>query len=101
VIGNYKLITREILSKSYIVDGKEISVASARRYLSFKPGITRPPHAASAGLLLWARRVGDISRLLHGRRSAAEMRAVSCCQLTNEADHRLVRNVQELKKDDD
>ena len=31
----------------------------------------RPPHAAAAGLLLWARRLGDIDRLLHGRRSAA------------------------------
>ena len=31
----------------------------------------RPPHAAAAGLLLWARRSGDIDRLLHGRRSAA------------------------------
>jgi len=32
---------------------------------------TRPPHAAAACLLLWARRAGDISRLLHDRRSAA------------------------------
>jgi len=32
----------------------------------------RPTHsAAAAGLLLWARRPGDIDRLLHGRRSAA------------------------------
>ena len=27
----------------------------------------RPLHAAAAGLLLWARRAGDIDRLLHGR----------------------------------
>jgi len=31
----------------------------------------RPPHAAAADLLLWARRPRDIDRLLHGRRSAA------------------------------
>ena len=31
----------------------------------------RPPHAAAAGLLLWARRPEDLDRLLHGRRSAA------------------------------
>jgi len=29
------------------------------------------PHDAAAGLLLWARRAGDIDRLLHGRRSTA------------------------------
>jgi len=33
--------------------------------------IIRPLHATAAGLLLWARRPGDIDRLLHGRRSAA------------------------------
>jgi len=33
--------------------------------------IIRPPHATAAGLLLWARRAGDIDRLLHGRRPAA------------------------------
>ena len=43
-------------------------------------------HAAAAGLLLWARRAGDIDRLLHGRRSAAAaphgvMRTVPSCQL--------------------
>jgi len=31
----------------------------------------RPPYAAAAGLLLWARRVEDIDRLLHGRRENA------------------------------
>jgi len=31
----------------------------------------RPPHAAAAGLLLWARRPGGIDRLLHGRRATA------------------------------
>jgi len=30
----------------------------------------RPSHTAAAGLLLWARRPGDIDRLLHGRRPA-------------------------------
>ena len=33
----------------------------------------RPLHAAAAGLLLWAQQPGDISLLLHGRRSAAAM----------------------------
>ena len=31
----------------------------------------RLSHPAAAGLLLWARRPGDIDRLLHGRRTAA------------------------------
>jgi len=52
--------------------------------------LIRPPHHAAAGLLLWARRAGDIDRLLHGRRSAAaapqQMRAVlpvpACYNLT-------------------
>jgi len=53
----------------------------------------------AAGLLLWARRVGDIDRLLHGwRRSSAapqysaqqEMWAVPRLQLMEEAEHRLV-----------
>jgi len=30
-----------------------------------------PPHSDAAGLLLWARPLGDIDRLLHGRRSTA------------------------------
>jgi len=52
---------------------------------------------ATAGLLLWARRAGDIDRLLHGRRSAAaacgeRMRAVPHCQRASEAEHRLVFN---------
>ena len=33
--------------------------------------IIRPLHATAPGLLLWARRAGNIDRLLHGRRSAA------------------------------
>ena len=33
--------------------------------------LIRPPHAAAAGLLLWARRAGDVEWMLHGRRSAA------------------------------
>jgi len=56
-----------------------------------------PPHAAAAGLLLWARRAGDIDRLLHGRRSAAScsgrMRAVLRRQLSSEAERRLVPSV--------
>ena len=43
--------------------------------------IVRPPHAAAAGLLLWARRPGDSDRLLHQRRQQ-QIRAVSRCQLT-------------------
>ena len=31
----------------------------------------RSPHAAAAGLLLWARRAGDIDRLLQQRRANA------------------------------
>ena len=41
---------------------------SVCRLLSVCP--IRPPHAA-AGLLLWARRPGDIDRLLHGKGPAA------------------------------
>jgi len=32
--------------------------------------IIRPPQAAATGLLMWARRAGDIDRLLHGRAPA-------------------------------
>ena len=32
----------------------------------------RPLHAPPAGLLLWARRPGDIDRLLHGRRAGGQ-----------------------------
>jgi len=38
-------------------------------WLSLCP--VRLPHAAAAGLLLWARRQGDIDCLLHGRQAAA------------------------------
>jgi len=31
----------------------------------------RSPQAAAAGLLLWARRSGDIDRLVHGQRASA------------------------------
>jgi len=34
--------------------------------------LIRSPHAAATGLLLWARRVGDICRLLHGRHAPNE-----------------------------
>ena len=56
---------------------------------SIRP-ISRPPHVAAAGLLLWARRAGVIDRLLHGRGAEQQLRAVSRCQLTSEAEHRLV-----------
>ena len=36
------------------------------------PSVSWPPHAAAAGLLLWARRPGDIDRLLHGRRAGGQ-----------------------------
>ena len=39
--------------------------------------IIQAPHAAVAGLLLWARRPGDIGRFLHGRRSAAKTSSVA------------------------
>ena len=45
-------------------------------FLSIHP-ITRTPHAAAAGLLLWARQPGDIDQLLHGRRSAANASSVT------------------------
>ena len=51
--------------------------------------IYQPLQQRAAGLLLWARRVGDIDRLLHGR-APQQMRAVSRCQLTQEAEYRLV-----------
>jgi len=35
--------------------------------------IYRPLQQRAAGLLLWTRRPGDIDRLLHGRRSAANV----------------------------
>jgi len=41
--------------------------------------VYRPLQAAAAGLLLWARRAGDIDR---SRRLQQQMRAVSRCQLT-------------------
>jgi len=39
--------------------------------------IVCPLHSAAAGLLLWAQRAGDIDRLLHGRRSAANASSVT------------------------
>jgi len=76
-----------------------IVIGTARRLYanvgrpSVRPSVCpiRPPHADAAGLLLWARRPGDIDRLLHSRRSAAaapqhgtqqQMRAVARCQVT-------------------
>jgi len=46
--------------------------------LSVRPSVRlsvrfiRPLHAPPAGLLLWARRPGDIDRLLHGRRAGGQ-----------------------------
>jgi len=43
---------------------------------------------AAAGLLLWARRTGDISRLLHGAQQRGVWRAnmgSACCRRTQEA----------------
>jgi len=46
--------------------------------LSVRLSLSHPAAAAAAaGLLLWARRPGDIDRLLHGRRSAANAAASS------------------------
>ena len=44
-------------------------------HLSGHP-IVQPLHAAAVGLLLWARQPGDIDRLLHGRRLAANVSTV-------------------------
>jgi len=72
--------------------------------LSIRP-TSRPPHVAAAGLLLWARRAGVIDRLLHGRGAEQQLRAVSRCQLTSEAKHRLVlycvEHADELRVVDD
>jgi len=46
------------------------------------------PHAAAAGLQLWARLPGDIDRLLHGQRHVAAAAADAPQQLNSE--HRLV-----------
>jgi len=45
--------------------------------LTVRLSLSHPAAAAAAGLLLWARRPGDIDRLLHGRRSAANAAASS------------------------
>jgi len=40
--------------------------------------VIRPPHPAVVGLLLWARRAGDVDRLLlHDRRAAATASSVA------------------------
>ena len=61
------------------------AVGSAGRCFSVCP--IRQPHAAAAGLLLWALPAGDSDRLLHGQQqprcsSGARMWAVPRCQLT-------------------
>jgi len=45
-------------------------------------------------LLLCARRAGDIDRLLHDRRSAAPTGSAPRLQLTQEAEHRLVKRLR-------
>jgi len=52
---------------------------SVCRLLSVCP--FRPPHAA-AGLLLWARRPGDIDRLLHGKGPAASSSHIAASNAT-------------------
>jgi len=52
---------------------------------SARLSIIRPPQAAAAGLLLWARRAGDIDRLPQGRApcssgAAARCTAANCVQ---------------------
>jgi len=58
-------------------EGETPLLALLALYLSVRPSVrlsvcppvslSNPPHAADAGLLLWARLTGDIDRLLHGR----------------------------------
>jgi len=43
----------------------------------------RPLQQRAAGLLLWARRVGDIDRLLHSRRSAAAAGECGQCHVVS------------------
>ena len=52
-----------------------MKLSGVRLSLSVR-SIIRSPQAAAAGLLLWARRPGDIDRLPHGRRSAANASSV-------------------------
>jgi len=58
--------TRPPVDNARIVCGAVSTKLSGIR-LSVRPIIGRP-HAAAAGLLLWARRPGDVDRLLHDRR---------------------------------
>ena len=48
--------------------------------------VIRPPHAAAVGLLLWARRAGEIDGLLHGRRRRHPVATVGCEGVTLSAD---------------
>ena len=59
--GLYKISSRD----------DEALAAYAEQGLYATVRLSRPAAAAAAGLLLWARRPGDIDRMLHGRRSAA------------------------------
>ena len=45
------------------------------------PAWARNSKPAAAGLLLWARRAGDVDRLLHGRRSAAAAGECGQCRV--------------------
>jgi len=50
-------------------------------YLYLYP-IIQLPHAAVTGLLLWAKRLGDIDSIVARPAPQQHMRAVSRCQLT-------------------
>jgi len=59
-----------VVDTSYILCGiGSVKLPTVR--LSVRRIIIRLPHAAAAGLLLWARRRGDIDRLLHDYRCSA------------------------------
>jgi len=66
----------------------------SRVYETVERPSVRPSHrsaAAAAGLLLWARRPGDIDRIdCCAVGAQQQMRAVSRCQLTREAEPSLV-----------
>ena len=50
--------------------------AGSMKLSSVRPSVLAPA-AAAAGLLLWARPPGDIERLLHGQRPAANASSVT------------------------
>jgi len=62
-VANARMVCEAWSMKRYVVH------PSVRPFLSHSPAAAR---AREAGLLLWARRVGDIDRLLQQRRAADE-----------------------------